>query len=164
MHHGQRVPEGMSISTQHVAAPPSAVWEALSDGWLYPLWVVGAARMRQVDDHWPEVGARLHHSVGIWPALINDQTEVLESIPDQLLRLKAKGWPAGEAEVVIRLRPSGSGTEVEIEEDVAAGPGRLMPSPLRQPMLKWRNTETLRRLGYIAERRVAEQRVAEKGT
>ena len=91
--------------------PPSAVWEALSDGWLYPVWVVGAARMREVDDHWPAQGARLHHSVGIWPALINDETEVLESVPDRLLRLKAKGWPAGDAEVVIRLRPSGSGTE-----------------------------------------------------
>ena len=114
--------------------------------------------MREVDDHWPAEGAQLHHSVGIWPALIDDQTQVLESVPDQLLRLEAQGWPIGEAEVTIRLRPSGAGTEVEIEEDVASGPGRLLPSPLRQPILKWRNTETLRRLGYIAERRVNDHR------
>ena len=150
----------MSVNTRYVDAPPSAVWEALSDGWLYPVWVVGAARMREVDDHWPAEGAQLHHSVGIWPALIDDQTQVLESIPDQLLRLRAQGWPAGEAIVTIRLRPSGSGTEVEIEEDVSSGPGRLLPSPLRQPILKWRNTETLRRLGYIAERRVNDLRGA----
>ena len=109
MHHAPRVPDSMSINTRHVEAPPSVVWEALSDGWLYPVWVVGAARMREVDDDWPGLGSRLHHSVGIWPMLINDETEVLESVPDQLLRLKAKVWPAGEAEVVIRLRPSGSG-------------------------------------------------------
>jgi uncharacterized protein YndB with AHSA1/START domain len=151
----------MSVNTRHVEAPPSAVWEALSDGWLYPVWVVGAARMREVDDDWPAKGAQLYHSVGIWPALINDQTEVLESIPDQLLRLKARGWPAGEAEVTIRLRPSGSGTDVEIEEDVAEGPGRLVPSPIRQPLLTWRNTETLRRLGYVAERRVADRSASE---
>ena len=146
----------MSVNTRYVEAPPSAVWEALSDGWLYPVWVVGAARMREVDDDWPGPGAQLHHSVGIWPALIDDQTTVLESIPEQLLRLEAQGWPAGEAEVAIRLQPSGSGTEVEIEEDLTAGPGRLMPSLIRQPILKWRNTETLRRLCYIAERRVAD--------
>ena len=80
--------------------------------------------------------------------------------PEQLLRLRAQAWPAGEAEVIIRLRPTGSGTEVEIEEDASSGPGRFVPSPLRQPILKWRNTETLRRLGYIAERRVADQRGA----
>lgn len=55
--------------------PPSAVWAVMSDGWLYPVWVVGAARMREVDDHWPAVGSWLHHSVGIWPLLINDNTE-----------------------------------------------------------------------------------------
>lgn len=157
MHRVERVPGSMSVNTHHIEAPPSAVWAALGDGWLYPVWVVGAARMREVDDEWPAQGARLHHSVGIWPALIDDETEVLESVPNRLLRLKAKAWPAGEAEVVIRLRASGSGTEVEIEEDVAQGPGRLLPSPLRQPLLKWRNTETLRRLGFVAERRVAEQ-------
>ena len=50
----------------------------LSDGWLYALWVVGAARMRDVDEGWPAVGTRLHHSVGTWPLLIDDTTEVLE--------------------------------------------------------------------------------------
>jgi uncharacterized protein YndB with AHSA1/START domain len=150
----------MSVNTRYVDVPPSAVWMALSDGWLYPVWVVGASRMRQVDDHWPAVGAQLHHSFGIWPALINDQTKVLESVPDQMIKLLAQGWPVGEAEVTIRLRPVGSGTEIEIEEDATSGPGRLVPSPVRQPLLKWRNTETLRRLCYIAERRINDDRGA----
>jgi hypothetical protein len=125
----------------------------LADGWLYPLWVVGASRMREVDDHWPEAGARLHHSVGTWPLLLDDATEVLEVRPHRSLLLKARGWPAGEAHVAIHLEPSGSGTTVRIDEDIASGPGTLVPSPLRQPPITWRNVEALRRLAYICERR-----------
>ncbi len=40
-----------------------------------------------------------------------------------------------------------------MEEDVKSGPGRLVPMPLRVPALDWRNSETLRRLAYLAERR-----------
>ena len=54
----------MSTTTRSVSATPEQVWEVLADGWLYPLFVVGASRMRDVDDSWPAVGAKLHHSVG----------------------------------------------------------------------------------------------------
>jgi uncharacterized protein YndB with AHSA1/START domain len=143
----------MSVNTRYVEASPEQVWTALADGWLYPVWVVGASRMREVDDSWPDVGARLHHSIGIWPLLIDDETEVLESVPEHVLRLRAKGWPLGEAEVVVRLHAAGPGTEVEIQEEPVAGPGRLLPAPLQDPVLRWRNHETLRRLCYLAERR-----------
>ncbi len=143
----------MSTNTRQIDATPDQVWEVLADGWLYPLWVVGASRMREVDDHWPARGAKLHHSVGSWPVLVSDETEVLESVPGSLMRLRAAAWPTGEAGVTIRLQPAGSGTEVTIEEDAIAGPGRLVPKPLRDAGLKWRNTETLRRLAYVAERR-----------
>jgi hypothetical protein len=125
----------------------------LSDGWLFPVWVVGAARMREVDGHWPDVGARLHHSVGIWPALINDNTEVLESLPDHLLRLRTRGWPAGEGVVVLRLEPVGAGTRITLDEDAVQGPGSFVPRALRTPALAWRNTETLRRLAFVVENR-----------
>src|SRR4029078_8750898 len=97
----------MSRNVRTVAMHPSAVWAVLADGWLYPVWVVGAARMREVDEHWPAVGARLHHSVGIWPLLIDDNTEVLESEPEQLLRLRTRGRPAGEAAGDILLSRGG---------------------------------------------------------
>ncbi len=127
----------------------------LADGWLYPVWVVGASRMREVEDGWPAEASRLHHSLGAWPLLINDDTEVVESHRDSLLSLRGRGWPLGEVAIVIRLRPVGSETEVVIEEDVVAGPGHLVPKPLRALALRWRNVETLRRLAYIAERRTA---------
>ena len=142
----------MSVS-RIVEATPDKVWEVLSDGWLYPLWVVGATRMRDVDDHWPAVGARLHHSAGVWPLLVNDTTEVLELTPGSSLRLRARGWPAGEAEVVVELQPNGEHTLVEIHEDAMTGPGRLVPAVVRHPMLHWRNVEALRRLAAVAEGR-----------
>jgi uncharacterized protein YndB with AHSA1/START domain len=132
---------------------PERVWDVLCDGWLYPLWVVGASRMREVDDDWPAVGAKLHHSVGTWPALLDDNTEVTACEPQKLLALRARAWPFGEAAVRLHLEVQGAGTRVVIEEDAVSGPGKLVPQPLRAPGLKWRNVETLRRLAYIAERR-----------
>ena len=136
-----------------VAATPEQVWEVLSDGWLYPTWVVGTSRMREVDDSWPAPGSKLHHSVGLWPLLINDRTEVVGSEPQKSLRLKAHGWPAGAAEVLIELQPAGDGTEVSIREDAVAGPAKLIPHPLRQVAMMPRNREALRRLAFLAERR-----------
>lgn len=143
----------MAENIRLVHATPEQVWQVLSDGWLYPVWVVGASRMREVDDEWPAVGSLLHHSVGAWPLLIDDNTEVLDAVPERSLTLRARAWPVGEAQVVIRLTPVGRETEVRIDEEVVAGPGRLTPRPIRGLTLKWRNTETLRRLAYLAERR-----------
>ncbi len=143
----------MSTRTRVMDATPTQVWNVLADGWLYPLFVVGASRMREVDDTWPAVGSRLHHSVGAWPLLLDDSTEVLASEPTTRLKLRARGWPAGEAHVELHLEARGTTTEVSIHEDVVRGPGRLVPKPVRDPQISWRNVETLRRLAYLAERR-----------
>jgi uncharacterized protein YndB with AHSA1/START domain len=145
----------MATTTRQIQATPEQVWDVLADGWLYPLWVVGASRMREVDDQWPAVGARLHHSVGTWPLLIDDTTEVIDAVPGSMIRLHARSWPAGAAEVTIRLEAVGAETNVVIEEDAVSGPARLLPKVLRTPSLTWRNVETLRRLAYVAERRSA---------
>ncbi len=125
----------------------------LADGWLYPLWVVGATRMRDVEPAWPAAGSRIFHSVGAWPLVIDDNTSVLDCEPRRRLELRARAWPAGEATVVLELEPEDGGTLVRIHEDVTSGPGRLVPAPLRHVQLGWRNTETLRRLALVAERR-----------
>ena len=142
------------ISVERVVnTTPQRVWDVLSDGWLYPLWVVGASRMREVEDEWPAVGSKLHHSVGVWPALIDDNTEVTDCEPLQLLALRARAWPLGEAAVRLTLSNAGASTRVVMEEDAISGPGKVVPTPVRAPGLKWRNTEALRRLAFIAERR-----------
>jgi hypothetical protein len=138
---------------RHLHAAPDAVWEVLDDGWLYPLWVVGASRMREVDDAWPAVGSRIHHSVGAWPALVDDETEVVDHRPGSLRELRARVRPWGEAKIRITVEAVGAESLVTIEEDVSGGPGVLVPSLLRRPALDWRNSETLRRLAYLVERR-----------
>ncbi|CUR54179.1 conserved hypothetical protein [metagenome] len=145
----------MSSNSRIIQASPETVWEILADGWLYPLWVVGASRVRDVDEAWPAEGSRIHHSVGAWPLLLDDNTEVVECKPGSVLRLRARAWPVGEAEVVLRVSASGAASEITIEEDAVSGPGRFTPAPLRHAALKWRNVEALRRLAYIAERRPA---------
>jgi uncharacterized protein YndB with AHSA1/START domain len=145
----------VSENTRVVAATPEQVWNVLADGWLYPLWVVGATRMRDVDEHWPTVGALLHHSVGVWPLTVDDTTEVLECTPPSYLRLRARAWPGGEAEVALQVEPDEGGSRITIREDAVKGPGVLVPAPLRHLQLKWRNSEALERLAYLVERREA---------
>lgn len=144
----------MSRNQRTVEATPQQVWDVLCDGWLYPLWVVGASRMREVDDGWPREGTQLHHSVGSWPLMLDDTTEVLESEPLTRLVLKARAWPSGEAKVTLELRPlNGDRTEVVIHEQAVTGPGSLVPRLLQDPPLAWRNVETLRRLALLVENR-----------
>jgi len=145
---------GRARVTRHAEAPASAVWAALSDGWLYATWVVGASRVREVDPSWPAVGSRLHHSFGVWPVVVNDETVVMESVPDRRLVLEAKGWPLGEARVELRIDEAGDeACDVSLVEDAVKGPGLLVPRVARQPLIAIRNREALRRLTLIAQGR-----------
>lgn len=130
---------------------PDDVFRVLGDGWLYPCWVVGASRMREVEPEWPEAGSRLHHSFGVWPALIDDATVVEAYEPPRRMVMRARGWPIGEARVTIDVKPRGRGAVVRIQEEAVAGPGTLIPPFVLDPLLHWRNTETLHRLAYLAE-------------
>jgi hypothetical protein len=143
----------VSINVREMACRPEDVLRVFADGWLYPVWVVGATRMRTVDDEWPNVGSRLEHSFGVWPFVINDETRVIEWSPPHRMVVQAKGWPLGEARVTLDAKPRGDGCVVRIEEWVVKGPGRLMPRPIQYVALHTRNTETLRRLAFVAERR-----------
>jgi len=152
----------MSRNSRVIKASAQQVWDVLADGWLYPLWVVGASRMRQVEDGWPAEGTRLHHSVGSWPLLLDDDTKVLEAVAPRRLVVQARAWPSGEARVSIDLNPvvaqDGLRTEVVIEERAVNGPGRLVPRVLQDPPLAWRNIETLRRLAFVVEGRAVPAR------
>lgn len=130
---------------------PDAVFRVLADGWLYPGWVVGASRMRDVDAAWPQPGARLHHSVGVWPALLNDTTSSVRWHPPHQMVMTARGWPIGEARVTIDVKPAGEGCLVRVQEEAVSGPAKLVPTVITDVLLYWRNAETLQRLAYFAE-------------
>jgi hypothetical protein len=139
-------------TTWHTVATPDEVWAVLANGWSYAGWVVGASRIRSVDEGWPGVGSRIHHSAGSWPLLLDDVTTVVESEPGRRLVLQAQGWPFGEATIELVLEPHVGGCRIVMREDVTKGPGRVAPKPVRQVMLRPRNRESLRRLALLAER------------
>lgn len=141
----------MSRNTRVLRCSPEDVFRVLEDGWLFPAWVVGASRMREVAPDWPQTGSRLHHSFGTWPMLLDDATEVLDYDPPHRLVLKARGWPIGEARVTIHVKPHPDGALVRIQEEAVAGPGALIPAPILDVPLQLRNHETLHRLAYLAE-------------
>lgn len=141
----------MSRNVRILRCSPEDVFRVLSDGWLFPSWVAGASRMRDVGDTWPAEGSRLHHSFGVWPLVIDDTTVVEDCDPPRRLVLRAKGWPLGEARVVIDVKKRGRDSVVRMQEEAIAGPGRLVPAPLMDLALHWRNAETLHRLAYLAE-------------
>lgn len=149
----------MSRTTRVMQCAPEDVFAVLADGWDYGMWVVGAARIRDVEPTWPAVGSRIHHSVGLWPILISDTTEVEEVEAPHRLQLKVRAWPTGEGRVVLTMNPTGEGTtEVVMEERAVSGPATLMPAPVQDAMLHPRNVEALRRLAYLAEHRVRSER------
>ena len=140
----------MSTVSQHFSSPAGDVWRVIADGWLYSGWVVGASRIRDVDAEWPNVGSRLHHSVGACPLVIDDSSRVTAVEPGRSLELVARGWPMGEAKVEITLEEMGDGCRVTIAEDAIRGPGKLVPKVLRDPLIDVRNRETLNRLELMA--------------
>jgi hypothetical protein len=145
----------------HVNATPAELFAVLADGWMYAGWVVGASHIRAVDEHWPAVGARIHHTVGIWPVTVKDTTSVTEMEPDRLLELDARAFPVGRATVRIELRAlDGDRTAVRMTEHPTGGPSALIPPPLVDPALRLRNREALQRLTDIAVGWARQQRAA----
>jgi NAD(P)-dependent dehydrogenase (short-subunit alcohol dehydrogenase family) len=160
-------PENALVVEREVNAGADAVWAVLADGWSYATWVVGTASVRAVDEGWPSADTRIHHSVGMWPLLLHDTTSALESQAPTRLVLEARGWPIGKAHVTVEVRPQGPRScLVTIREDAVAGPGTLVPKPVRQAVILPRNREALRRLALLAEGKGqrAVERSAEHGS
>lgn len=143
----------MSTNVRVMQCDPQDVFDVLADGWLYPSWVVGASRTRAVDDSWPLPGSRLHHSFGVWPALLNDETLTEKYDPPHSMIVRPKGWPMGESRVILHVKPRADSTVVRMQKYPIAGPGKFVHGPLMEVALHWRNREALRRLGYLAEGR-----------
>jgi len=140
--------------TRDIAAPRQRVWDVLADGWTYSGWVVGNSRIRAVSSNWPAPGTRILHSIGTWPAVINDETVVERAKTGYELVLLAKIRPAAQARITMRLSdtPSG-GCCVEMSEVAVSRPLRWVPYSAQLLGVAPRNHECTWRLAMIAENR-----------
>jgi len=143
----------MSRNTRMMSCTSQDVFDVLADGWTYANWVVGAARIRDVDPEWPAVGSKIHHLVGLWPLLNSDTTEVEHVDEPHQLRLKVRLWSTGSGVVTMTCAAKDNGTEVTMEEQLVSGPASYLPRPAKDAMLHARNVEALNRLAYLAENR-----------
>lgn len=149
--------------TRTIKAPVDEVFAVLADGWSYASWVVGASHIRGVDDAWPAVGARIHHSVGPWPGTIQDTTAVRAVDSPHSIELDARLWPFGSAIVRLELRTLGpSSCEVVMTERAVRGPSRFIPHAAQALLLAPRNRESLSRLADLAEGGYADARADSK--
>lgn len=139
---------------RETSATREQVWAVIADGWTYAQWVVGNSRMRAVDPDWPSVGATIHHSIGVWPLLLDDETVVEDCQPLEQLVLLAKGRPFGKARITLRLFDvQGGGCRIEMAEVPVGAPMGWVPERLALAAASPRNRECTWRLAAIAERR-----------
>ena len=141
--------------TRDIAATRQRVWDVLADGWTYSGWVVGNSRIRAVDSNWPVPGTRILHSIGTWPAVINDETVVESCVYGEELVLLAKVRPAATARITLRLTDlPDSGCRVEMSEVAVSRPLRWVPDLVQLLGVAPRNRECTWRLAMIAEQQV----------
>ena len=140
--------------TRDIAATRQRVWDVLANGWTYSGWVVGNSRIRAVDSNWPAPGTRILHSIGAWPAVIDDETVVERSVSGEELVLLAKIRPAAKARITLQLTdlPDG-GCRVAMSEVVVSRPLRWVPDSVQLLGVAPRNRECTWRLAKIAEQR-----------
>jgi hypothetical protein len=129
------------------------VWDVVADGWTYSQWVVGNSRMRAVEPTWPAAGSKIHHTIGIWPVTVNDETVVESCTPEEELVLLAKTRPFGQARITLRLFDTADGCRIEMAEVPVGGPLHLIPRRLALAAAFPRNRECTWRLAALAERR-----------
>jgi uncharacterized protein YndB with AHSA1/START domain len=141
----------MAANEQFISAPPERVFDVLADPDSYGYWVVGSKRIRDADAAFPAAGTRFHHAVGFGPIDVKDHTEVLESDPPRLLKLKAKARPLGTAHVTLTIAPEGEGSRVRMVEDPGDTLTAFVFNPLTHLLVRGRNEESLRRLARLAE-------------
>jgi uncharacterized protein YndB with AHSA1/START domain len=138
-----------------VNARPADVFGVLTDPDAYGFWVVGAKRIRGHDRGWPRRGTRFHHTVGVGPAELSDDSKVLDVEQDKRLVLEARVRPFGTAVVDIELRPKkrGKATKVTMRETARRGPAERAWNPVFDALMHARNAIALRRLKRLTEAR-----------
>jgi carbon monoxide dehydrogenase subunit G len=139
----------MAENQIEIAAAPERVWAVLADPQTFDDWVVGAKDVRDADATWPEVGSTLHHTTGVGPLSVDDETNVEVSEQPRRLVLLAKVGAAGQFRVTLDLRATPSGTTLVMFEEPVAGLADHVPGA--DAAIKARNVISLERLKGLAE-------------
>jgi uncharacterized protein YndB with AHSA1/START domain len=126
---------------------PEAVFAVVADPDTYPRWLIGAQRIRHVDETFPAPGSSFDHSVGASPTYsIDDSSEVLDVEPDHRLVLRVHVGPVdGSVELIVE--PVAAGSLVVFREVPEGWPKLVLPA--LRPVLRGRNAESLRRLEQV---------------
>jgi hypothetical protein len=147
-----------------LSAPPDRVFNLLSDPRSLAYFVVGTKKIRRFDPHWPDSGTKVHHSVGLGPLVLHDETEVLKSVSGRLLLLEVRLRPFGRFKVEFKLLSHSEGTELVVDEYPVAGPASLPGlSEVVDRLIKVRNIEMGRRIERLVEQRERQWSMAQVG-
>jgi uncharacterized protein YndB with AHSA1/START domain len=111
----------MSENQVDVKSPPERVFDVIADARTYPLWLVGAKRIRHVEEDWPAEGSSFHHTVGMGPLVLHDCTTVTRIERPSVLELEAGIGPLGAAHVVFTVEPTADGSRVVVDEAPSKG-------------------------------------------
>jgi uncharacterized protein YndB with AHSA1/START domain len=141
----------MARNEAFIAAPPSRVYEVLSDPNSYGEWVVGSREIRAADPEWPAPGTRFVHASGPPGLGAEDETRVIDTVAPVMLELHDRVRPYPGARVTMYMQQDGDGTRVTMIEDPANPVLNVLIGPLGHGLIKRRNVESLRRLKELAE-------------
>jgi uncharacterized protein YndB with AHSA1/START domain len=135
-----------------IQASPTQVWQVLSDPRRYAEWVVGTREIKQADEGWPDVDARLRYVLGFGPVTFDDECVVRVCEPERRLELEAMAKPFGSARIAIELVPWAADTVVVVDEHPLRGLGAALEGPPSELFLHLRNRRMLGNLAREVER------------
>jgi uncharacterized protein YndB with AHSA1/START domain len=141
----------MAINHVRSSLPPEEVFDHITDPWEYPKWLLGASKMRRVDDSWPAVGSNFHHTVGWGPMKVSDRSEIVEIDPPRKLVLYVKATPLVQGKVTFTLEEVDGGTLLTLQEEPALPIGNLV-RPVLDPATHARNKRSLHQLADLMHR------------
>jgi uncharacterized protein YndB with AHSA1/START domain len=144
-------PSSVATNERYMQVPPEAIWSVLAEPESYAYWVVGSKVIRDAEPEWPAPGSKFHHTIGAGPIKIADHTVAIDSEPPRLLRLRAKGRPAGTATVTLEMIPEDGGTLVRMTENPDGVFALLSLNPVVHLITLGRNSESLMRLEELAQ-------------
>lgn len=136
------------MALNHVKTPcsPDEVFEHLLDPHEYPEWLLGASRVRTVEDDWPSLGSAFHHTIGWGPFGVKDRSEIVAIDRPRRLELHVRATPLVRGHVTFTVDPCDGGSLLSIEEEPAARVVGNLVRPALDPVTHLRNHRSLQKL------------------